>query len=506
MKHLFFIWVLSSCLSLASTGQSITFGFTGKTLIIETPMNIDSVYILNNSNGSDTLVVGNSFSTSITSIDLSGTGTKNVVVSYPNPFIKEVNIQFFSNFYERAKIALYALDGKRLSEWNSFINAGENKFRLKSGEQGVLLLSVLSKNIQYHSTLICLEESGRSEIIQISNSSGNADKLLKSEELNNPFVFSFGDSLSFLAYSGIIASEPIMDKPAGDKSYSFVFDVSAYLPVADFTANVTTINEGEEISFSDLSTNSPSTWNWDFGDGSTSDLQNPTHIYNASGTYSVTLIVSNEFGTDTITKQDLITVTAAKPVADFTANVTTINEGEEISFSDLSTNSPSIWNWDFGDGSTSDLQNPTHIYNASGTYTVTLIVSNEFGADAITKSEYIQVLEEPNPVLSVIPVVLAFDTTSTQKILEITNSGTGTLNWSASETLEWLTVSPSTGTTTTETDTITVTVNRSGLTTGDYSGVITISSNGGNTAVDVSMNVKEETPELETPKEPGWDN
>ena len=423
MKHLFFIWVLSSCLSLASTGQSITFGFTGKTLIIETPMNIDSVYILNNSNGSDTLVVGNSFSTSITSIDLSGTGTKNVVVSYPNPFIKEVNIQFFSNFYERAKIALYALDGKRLSEWNSFINAGENKFRLKSGEQGVLLLSVLSKNIQYHSTLICLEESGRSEIIQISNSSGNADKLLKSEELNNPFVFSFGDSLSFLAYSGIIASEPIMDKPAGDKSYSFVFDVSAYLPVADFTANVTTINEGEEISFSDLSTNSPSTWNWDFGDGSTSDLQNPTHIY-----------------------------------------------------------------------------------NASGTYTVTLIVSNEFGADAITKSEYIQVLEEPNPVLSVIPVVLAFDTTSTQKILEITNSGTGTLNWSASETLEWLTVSPSTGTTTTETDTITVTVNRSGLTTGDYSGVITISSNGGNTAVDVSMNVKEETPELETPKEPGWDN
>jgi len=78
-------------------------------------------------------------------------------------------------------------------------------------------------------------------------------------------------------------------------------------PEADFEAS-DTISCGHDIQFTDLSTNGPLYWNWNFGDGSTSLAQNPTHTYLNNGTYSVKLVVSNAVGTDSITYTDLIVV------------------------------------------------------------------------------------------------------------------------------------------------------------------------------------------------------
>lgn len=78
------------------------------------------------------------------------------------------------------------------------------------------------------------------------------------------------------------------------------------------------------------------------------------------------------------------------PVADFLASPTTSCSGD-IQFTDLSTNSPTSWSWDFGDGNNSTLQNPMHTYTSSGTYTVTLTATNAFGSDDEIKTSYITV-------------------------------------------------------------------------------------------------------------------
>ena len=161
-----------------------------------------------------------------------------------------------------------------------------------------------------------------------------------------------------------------------------------HIPVAEFSASATVITEGDQVEFTDLSDNSPTSWSWDFGDGGTSTLQNPSYIYASAGTYTVSLTVSNSAGSDNETKTYYITV-GSPPVADFVGSPTTIGVGESVQFTDQSTNSPTNWSWDFGDGQTSAERNPSHIYSSVGTYTVSLTVMNSFGQDTETKTDYI---------------------------------------------------------------------------------------------------------------------
>jgi PKD repeat protein len=146
------------------------------------------------------------------------------------------------------------------------------------------------------------------------------------------------------------------------------------------------------VTFSDLSSGSPTSWSWDFGDDSTDSTdQNPVHAYSAAGTYTVTLTVSNDCGSDDEIKTVYITVSET-PTADFKADDTSVCVGYDVTFSDLSSGSPTSWSWDFGDDSTDSTdQNPVHAYSAAGTYTVTLTVSNDCGSDDEIKELYITV-------------------------------------------------------------------------------------------------------------------
>lgn len=125
-------------------------------------------------------------------------------------------------------------------------------------------------------------------------------------------------------------------------------------------------------------------WDWTFGDGNSSTQQSPTHIYPTAGIYPVQLIVTSGFGCkDTI--QYLMDV-GKVPVADFPLPDAC---GVEITYTDATNDfgQPIVnWNWDFGDGGTSTLQNPTHLFPANGQYNVTFIVTNSSGcADTISK-------------------------------------------------------------------------------------------------------------------------
>ena len=160
---------------------------------------------------------------------------------------------------------------------------------------------------------------------------------------------------------------------------------------ADFTADVTSGDADLTVNFTDLSTGSPTSWDWDFGDGSSHSYdQNPTHVYTKAGTYTVSLTVTNDSGSYSETKTDYITVIM---VAEFSASPLSSDLPPlSVSFTDESLGEPTEWEWDFGDGSPySHIQNPTHDYTSTGSYTVGLYVSSSGGSDDETKTNYITI-------------------------------------------------------------------------------------------------------------------
>jgi serine protease len=163
-------------------------------------------------------------------------------------------------------------------------------------------------------------------------------------------------------------------------------------PVAAFSGTPTSGTYPLTVTFTDASTNSPTSWAWTFGDGGTSTAQNPSHVYAAAGSFTVTLTATNAYGSDGETKTGYITVTAPNtnpPVAAFSGTPTSGTIPLTVVFTDASTNSPTSWSWDFGDGGTSTLQNPSHVYTTAGSYTVVLTATNAYGSDGETKTGYI---------------------------------------------------------------------------------------------------------------------
>jgi len=167
-------------------------------------------------------------------------------------------------------------------------------------------------------------------------------------------------------------------------------------PVANFSGTPTSGTAPLAVAFADLSTGGPTSWAWTFGDGGTSTAQNPSHTYTAAGTYTVSLTATNTNGSDGETKTGYITVTQPNtdpPVADFSGTPTSGDAPLNVSFTDLSTNSPTSWAWTFGEGGTSTAQNPSHTYTSAGTFTVALTATNAYGSDSDTKTAYVTVTE-----------------------------------------------------------------------------------------------------------------
>ncbi len=168
------------------------------------------------------------------------------------------------------------------------------------------------------------------------------------------------------------------------------------LPVADFSASPTSGKTPLNVKFTDTSTGSPTSWYWNFGDGSKSYLQNPTHKYSKVGSYTVSLTVKNAKGSNTVTKTDYIIV-ITKPVAAFSASPTSGKAPLKVKFTDKSTGTPTKWKWNFGDGTISREKNPTHQYTQKGNYKITLTVSNAAGSNTITKTNFIKVTTDTRP-------------------------------------------------------------------------------------------------------------
>ena len=142
-------------------------------------------------------------------------------------------------------------------------------------------------------------------------------------------------------------------------------------------------------------------WLWDFGDGNTSNVQHPDHVFNnvTEDIFNVSLEVTSINACSNSTNQDVLVY--LKPVANFSHQFTSGNAciNSDIAFTNLSiSNGGNIENilWDFGDGNTSNAVNPTHSYPTDGTFIVSLTVENTAGCDSTIQQE---ILINPNPVI-----------------------------------------------------------------------------------------------------------
>lgn len=179
----------------------------------------------------------------------------------------------------------------------------------------------------------------------------------------------------------------------------------AVAPVASFNVSQSVICESQCITFTDASSNTPTSWTWSFPNGvpSTSNLQNPSVCYPVAGVYPVSLLVSNASGADSVTIAGFITVQVCQsPIAAFTPSDDSLCMGQCIVFADQSSFATS-WNWDFPGavpGTFVGQTPPSVCYNTIGNYTATLIVSNLFGADTTTFNITVDTCLIPQPIFS----------------------------------------------------------------------------------------------------------
>jgi len=183
-------------------------------------------------------------------------------------------------------------------------------------------------------------------------------------------------------------------------------------PIVNFSATPRSGTEPLTVNFTDHSTSYDGivSWFWTFGDGSTSTEKNPSHTYTQDGTYMVCLSVEEHDGSRGIKSETgYISVTDTGPTANFSASPRSGPEPLTVHFTDQSTSYDGViaWQWDFGDGFTSQEFEPTHVYLSKGTYDVSLIVWEYDSSDSITKKGYITVPEGVWLFLLVLPIGIA---------------------------------------------------------------------------------------------------
>jgi len=171
---------------------------------------------------------------------------------------------------------------------------------------------------------------------------------------------------------------------------------------ADFMPSVTGGLVPLAVSFTDNSSGSPTGWSWDFGDGTSSDLPSPEHVYTTPGKYTIRLTVQGSQGSNTTMSTEPIEV-ALPPEASVRAQPRTGSAPLMVAFTDNSTGRVNSWLWTFGDGTSSEEKNPVHTYNRAGVYDVSLTISGpDGGANAAVPAmvSVTDLIEQPVAMIS----------------------------------------------------------------------------------------------------------
>lgn len=161
-------------------------------------------------------------------------------------------------------------------------------------------------------------------------------------------------------------------------------------PTANYSADPLDVCAYQKINFIDKSAGNPDHWVWVFGDGGSATNQFPSHLYNDTGYFSVTLIAINNGCADTVTHRNQVRIHPPVALFSFTKTCT---DPMQVVFKDNSIGAD-YWLWNFGDGTTSTSQNPTHNYGKAGSYEVSLTVTNQASGCSETRTETVQIIHE----------------------------------------------------------------------------------------------------------------
>ena len=227
----------------------------------------------------------------------------------------------------------------------------------------------------------------------------------------------------------------IIKGPAGESRAEVTITVSELkvpdiAPVSTFSVDH---DEGESplsVIFTDTTIGNVTGWKWDFGDGTISEEQNTTHLYTTPGSYKVVLVVTGPGGESSSDKTISVReppVVLSPPTASISADNTEGIAPLTVSFRDGSTGDVTGWKWDFGDGTTSDEQNATHLYTTPGSYTVVLTATGPGGKNSAHTTISVR---EPPVVLSPPTAAISADNTEGVAPLTVTfrDGSTGEVN------------------------------------------------------------------------------
>jgi PKD repeat protein len=217
-----------------------------------------------------------------------------------------------------------------------------------------------------------------------------------------------GGNSIYVTDRGVDADSGINDGKGDGKIYEFALGpvVPPAAPTASFTGSPTSGPIALTVNFTNSSSGLYDTCSWDFGDSnSSSECNNPSHIYSAIGTYSVSLTVSGPGGTGTKTEVGYIQV-VEPAVAAFSGTPTEGTVPQTVTFTNSSSGVYSTCSWDFGDGGSSDrCDSPVnHEYTVGGVFTVSLTVNGTGGSSTETKSDYITVHQAPTAAFEGTPL------------------------------------------------------------------------------------------------------
>lgn len=317
---------------------------------------------------------------------------------YPNPYNNTTS--GFISLKKGSDIHLFLSDatGKKVASFERYLNRGSYRFEVTTGRPGFWFLTATDGKTNHSVKLINNGKSSSGEFGITLTESGVYDPGYKATRQNTNFFFVPGDSLDYTIYCHGYDVLSFSDAPKADRVYTSFLEPN----FIDFSADSTSGYAPLLVQFYGETNMEINSWHWDFGDGSTSGEQNPTHIFDTPDTYyTVTLtVVDGQNITHIINKEGFIHVFHDLAYVNFTADYPSGVSPLTVHFTSY-TNipNPNMWQWDFGDGNTaSGVENPYHEYISQGVYTVTLTVYNNNGSKTETKEDYIHVGVCPSTV------------------------------------------------------------------------------------------------------------
>lgn len=170
--------------------------------------------------------------------------------------------------------------------------------------------------------------------------------------------------------------------------------VAPGMPIADFSFSTNRGPAPLSVQFTNLSIGTILSNRWDFGDGSSSALPSPSHVFATAGTFSVSLVAWAASGSDTCRVVNCIESLPPPPIADFSAFPRSGGYPLSVQFTNLATGAATNFLWSFGDGQSSAAIHPLHAYALTGTYSVALVASGPGGSHTNAKADYVAVLPE----------------------------------------------------------------------------------------------------------------